>query len=84
MAVAGGYLIYLAYELIRDLVNHVPTSMAPALTVIIGVLFAGIGLGLIVFAWKLWKKGREGNEADRVEITEEDERTKEEQSGPGK
>ena len=35
------------------------------------VLFAAIGVTLLVFAWKMWKKGREEPEEGRVEIEEE-------------
>ena len=81
MGVVGGYLIYLAYELARDLINDVPSQMPKALTVIIVILFAGIGVTLLVYAWKLWKKGREGREEDRVEIREEEDSAKDEEQG---
>ena len=84
MGVVGGYLIYLAYELIRDMINGVATQMPKALTIIVAVLFAGIGAGLVVFAWKLWKKGREGREEDRTEIPEEESGSEEDQTGPEK
>ena len=71
-SVVGGYLIYLAYELARDMINGVPSQMPRALTIIVVILFAGIGVTLIVFAWKFWKEGREGKPEDRVEIPEEE------------
>ena len=84
MGVVGGYLIYLAYELARDLINGVPSQMPKALTVIIVILFAGIGVVLLVYAWKLWKKGREGREEDRVEIREEEDGATDEEQGAKK
>ena len=75
---------YLAYELARDLINGVPSQMPKALTVIIVILFTGIGVTLLVYAWKLWKKSREGNEEDRVEIREEEDSATDEEQGAKK
>mgnify|MGYP007070072091 CR=1 FL=1 len=72
MGVVGGYLIYLAYELARDLIKGVPSQMSPALTMVVVILFGGIGAALLVYAWKLWKRGREGTEEDQVVIEAED------------
>ena len=72
MGVVGGYLIYLAYELLQKLRNDVATTMPKALLIIFIILFAGIGAALLFFAWKAWKKGREGREEDRVVISGED------------
>ena len=82
MGVVGGYLVYLAYELGRDYINDVPTQMPKALTILVVILFGGIGAALLVFAWKLWKKGREGKEEDRVVIEEEGDSAKNEKPSP--
>ena len=71
LAVVGGYLLYLAYELGRDMANGVPTTMAPALTIIVIVLFGLIGLGLLFFAFRLWKQGKLEDEKNRVLVDEE-------------
>ena len=84
MGIVGGYLIYLAYELARDLINGVPSQMPKALTVIIVILFTGIGITLLVYAWKLWKKSREASEEDRVEIREEEDSATDEEQGAKK
>ena len=84
VGIVGGYLIYLAYELARDLINGVPSQMPKALTVIIVILFTGIGVTLLVYAWKLWKKSREGTEEDRVEIREEEDSATDEEQGAKK
>ena len=59
--VVGGYLIYLAYDLLKGLIDKTPTKMPAWLTVLVIVVFTGAGGALIVFAWKSWKKStREG------------------------
>lgn len=71
LGVVGGYLIYLAYDMFRSLRAGEPTSMPTALLIIFIILFAAIGAALLVFAWKVWKKGREETPEDRVEIPDE-------------
>ena len=69
--VVGGYLIYLAYQLMKDMIDDIPSTMPKWLIIVVSVLFAAIGVTLLVFAWKMWKKGREEPEEGRVEIDEE-------------
>ena len=59
-AVVGGYLIYMAYEILRDMINQVPTTMPKFLLILVITLFTGMGITLLFFAWKFWKirKGR--------------------------
>ena len=59
-AVVGGYLIYMAYEILRDMINDVPTTMSRFLRILVIILFTGLGITLLFFAWKFWKirKGR--------------------------
>ena len=83
-AVVGAYLTYLAYEFIRDMVNGVPTSMAPALTIVFAVLFAGIGITLLVFAWIFWRKGRVDQDRNPVDLEAQEEGAKSEEEAPGK
>ena len=71
MGVVGGYLIYLAYELMRDMIGEVPSTMPKWLIIVVSVFFAATGVALLVFAWKIWRKGREEPEEGRVEIGEE-------------
>ena len=64
-AVVGGYLIYMAYEILRDMINDVPTTMSRFLRILVIVLFTGMGITLLFFAWKFWKirKGRSGQKS---------------------
>ena len=64
--VAGGYLIYLAYGMLKDLIDKVPTTMPQFLQILFIILFTGIGITLLVFAWKVWKKGREDQDQNPV------------------
>lgn len=59
-AVVGGYLIYMAYEILRDMINQVPTTMPKFLLILVITLFTGMGITLLIFAWKFSKirKGR--------------------------
>ena len=84
MGVVGGYLVYLAYQLVRDMINGVPSTMPKALTILFAVLFTGAGGTLVVYAWILWKRGREAKEEDTVEIPEDENSTKEEHDNPEK
>ena len=82
--VAGGYLIYLAYDLAKDLTENGETSMPAWLQILIAVLFAGIGLALLVFAWKFWKKGRQDHDRNPVNLEEQEAReTEEKDTGKG-
>ena len=70
-AVVGAYLIYMAYEMLRDMINQVPTTMPRVVQILAIVLFAGAGIALLVFAWKIWKKGREDQDENPVDLTEQ-------------
>ena len=54
LGVAGGYLMYLAYELFRDRGNA-DTTMTPAARVLFIALFVLAGAGLIVYALHEWR-----------------------------
>ena len=62
LAVVGGYLIYLAYSLAKDLINQAPTDLPPALMIVIIVLFSLSGIGIIIYAWTEWQKGKQPKE----------------------
>ena len=67
IGIAGGYLIYLAYELMKNLIDDVPTTMPHWTAILAIVFFAVIGVVLLVYAYRIWKKGKEeqdGNSAD--------------------
>ena len=83
-AVVGGYLIYMAYEMLRDLINHVPTTMPQFLLILVIVLFTGIGITLLFFAWRFWKKGREDQDKNPVDLEEQEAKAKNEEVPPEK
>ena len=68
--VVGGYLIYLAYELFQSLRSGEATTMPRALQITVIVVFAGLGAALLVFAFRVWKKGREDHDRQPVELEE--------------
>ena len=67
-AVVGGYLIYMAYEMLKNLIDKVPTTMPQFVLILFIALFTGIGIVLLVFAWKLWKQGRVDQDQNPVEL----------------
>ena len=83
-AVAGGYLIYMAYEILRDMINNVPTTMPRFLQILVIVLFTGIGITLLIFAWKFWKKGREDQDKNPVDLEEQEAEANNEKDPPEK
>ena len=83
-AIVGGYLIYMAYEILKNMIDQVPTTMPPAIQITVIVLFTGIGVALLVFAWKIWKKGREDQDKTPVELEEQDSGAKDEEKDPHK
>lgn len=81
MGVVGGYLLYLSYELLKSLIDNVPTDMPRAVSIIAIAFFTIAGIGLLVFAWKLWKKpadeqpvviGEEENDCNSEQEQEKD------------
>lgn len=68
MAIAGGYVLYLAYELLMSLIDNERTTMPRVVQILAIVFFAAAGITLLVFAWKIWKKGREDQDQNPVDI----------------
>ncbi len=81
-AIVGAYLIYMAYELLKGLIDEVPTTMPRAVQILVMVLFTGIGIALLVFAWKVWKKGREDQDQNPVDLEEQEDEAKSEKQDP--
>ena len=71
-AVVGGYLIYMAYEILRDMINDVPTTMSRFLRILVIILFTGLGITLLFFAWRFWKKGMEDQDKNPVDLEEQE------------
>ena len=71
-AVVGGYLVYMAYEMLRDMINKVPTTMPQFVLILFIVLFTGIGITLLIFAWKFWKQGRVDQDPNPVDLEQQE------------
>jgi len=82
MAIAGGYVLYLAYELLNSLINNERTTMPRVLQILAIVFFAAAGISLLVFAWKIWKKGREDQDQNPVDIGPQEEKAINEEEPP--
>ena len=82
MAIAGGYVLYLAYELLNSLINNERTTMPRVLQILAIVFFAAAGISLLVFAWKIWKKGREDQDQNPVDIGPQEEKAINEEESP--
>ena len=83
LGIAGGYLIYMAYELLRNLIDNVPTTMPRFVQILFIALFTGIGIVLLVYAWKVWKKGKEDQDQNPVDIEEKEKDGNKGKNGPG-
>ena len=82
MAIAGGYMIYLAYELLKNLLDNVPTTMPRVVQILAVIFFTGAGIALLVFAWRIWKKGREDQDQNPVDLEKQEAEAKSEEQGP--
>lgn len=81
-AVVGAYLIYMAYDILKGMIDHIPTTMPFVVQILVIVLFTGIGITLFVFAWKTWKKGRVDQDQNPVELDAEENSDKSKEGGP--
>lgn len=61
LGIVGAYLIYTAYELFQAR-EDTNTTMTPAVRIIFMVLFAAAGIGLLVYAVRVWKRSAEEEE----------------------
>lgn len=59
LALAGGYVLYLAWE-IYDSMRAGKTSMPAGLAVFFILFFALAGAGVIFYAWKVWRAEKKG------------------------
>ena len=71
----GVYLLYLAYQLLKGLIDGIETTMPRWVAVLAIAAFAGIGAAFLVYAWKAWKKGKAEQDQNPVELEEEDRET---------
>ena len=71
LGVAGGYLIYIAYELFRD--RAVPeTTMTPAIRILFIIFFVLCGAALIAYALLLWRRALREDQAHRQDPKRDD------------
>ena len=82
IAIAGGYVLYLAYELLKSLIDNAPTTMPRVVQILAIVFFATAGISLLVFAWKIWKKGREDQDQNPVDIESGEGKARNEEEPP--
>jgi threonine/homoserine/homoserine lactone efflux protein len=68
MALVGVYLLYTAWEMYGGMQS---SSMAPWLSILFIVFFVLAGIGVLVFAWLIWKRGREGKDQEEQEDHED-------------
>ena len=61
MALAGGYLIYLAWEMIQGMKTGA-TTMAPGLNIAFIIFFTLGGIAVIVYAYLIWRKSKTGED----------------------
>ena len=70
IGVVGGYLIYLAYSLLKSMIDREETTMAPAVSIIFIVFFTLAGGAALFFAVKLWLDARKEEKAKVIELEE--------------
>ena len=58
MVVVAAYLIYTVWQLFQGR-NDPETTMSPALIYLFCALFAVAGVGVVIYAVRLWREGRE-------------------------
>ena len=68
LAVIGGYLIYMAYQMLRDTLSGV-SSMPLTTTVILAGLMGLAGLGIIGYALYTWRVSAKASEDGEQEET---------------
>ena len=66
LALAGGYMIYLAWDIWHTWQNG-GTTMAGWTGILFAVFFLAAGVAVLIFAWKVWRKSRKEEERKTVE-----------------
>ncbi len=79
----GFYLIYLAYQLLKGLIDGISTTMPRWVAILAILAFTGIGISFLVNAWKSWKKGKEDQDRNPVKLEEENHETRSGQNRSG-
>ena len=63
LLVIGGYLVYLAYQMVRDTMSGV-SSMSMTTTVILAGIMALCGLGVMGYSFLCWYAGMKEKQRD--------------------
>ena len=71
----GVYLLYLAYQLLKGLIDGIETTMPRWVAILAIAAFAGIGITFLIHAGKVWKRGRTDQDQDPVKLEEENRET---------
>ena len=66
IAVIGGYLVYLAYQMVRDTLSGAST-MSMTTTVILAGVMALCGLAVMAYGFRLWRKGEAAKKEKETE-----------------
>lgn len=86
LAVVGGYLIYIAYQLMTGM-DESAGAMSLPVAIFFTVFFAVAGLAVIVYAVRLWKQAQKEKETlpdENAELTDSAEKTVEHKSDNAK
>ena len=65
LALVGGYVIYLAYEMMRDELAG-KSSMAMWLCILLVILMGAAGIAVLILAWKVYRT-KEPEEDEKAE-----------------
>lgn len=68
-AVVGAYLLYIAYRLFSSASSD---GMPMALSIAFGALFALGGVGVLVYAYRIWKQDKAAQQAAQSEDADDD------------
>lgn len=66
LTLVGGYLLYIAYHLLENM-RKGSADMSRALFTVLIAAFAGVGIGVLFYAWKIWRRSRADEGDDRPE-----------------
>ena len=73
MGVVGGYLLYLAWQLFDDR-NNPDSTMAVWLNITFAAFFVIVGIGLMIFAFRIWRIADREEREGKTEVPPADEK----------